>query len=361
MLATALRKPGELRENPNAQARTIRSQSLHGGDLRQGAKQVQRLGGEETIICPRAPGSLKLVPRDDEIVRSVGDNLQKRYLNDIAITKMDSLDAAASNAQIDGDDLSSFTAITATTKLSNVTMISRKDAIIADNLNGAVDQAGLRSQLAYQITKAGNSLKRDMEFNLVGVNVAAVSGAAGTARKTASLSAWLTSNVGRGTGGASGTLSNGMPNAAATDSSAGNRRAASEALLKPILQSTWSNGGDPKFIMVGPFNKGQVSGFAGIAAQRYMAPSDSPTTIVGAADVYMSDFGSVQIVPNRFSRERDLYVIDPDMVELVTLRPMAVTELAKTGDSSKFMTLGEYGLQVNNQAGLGVLADLTGS
>ena len=76
---------------------------------------------------------------------------------------------------------------------------------------------------------------------------------------------------------------------------------------------------------------------------------------------YMSDFGSVQIVPNRFSRERDLYIIDPDMVELVTLRPMAVTELAKTGDSSKFMTLVEYGLQVNNQAGLGVLADLTGS
>lgn len=210
---------------------------------------------------------------------------RRKATNTIFEWQIDSLASASSNAQIDGDDISSFTAITATTKLSNVTMISRKDAIIADNLNGAIDQAGLRSQLAYQITKKGNELKRDMEFNLVGVNVAAVSGAAGTARKTASLSAWLTSNTSRGTGGADPTLSNGMPNAAATDASAGNMRAATETLLKPVLQSVWANGGDPKFIMVGPFNKGQVSGFAGIAAQRYMAPSDSPTTIIGAADV----------------------------------------------------------------------------
>ena len=125
---------------------------------------------------------------------------RRKATNTIFEWQIDSLASAASNAQIDGDDLSSFTAITATTKLSNVTMISRKDAVIADNLNGAIDQAGLRSQLAYQITKKGNELKRDMEFNLVGVNTAAVSGAAGTARKTASLSAWLTSNVSRGTG-----------------------------------------------------------------------------------------------------------------------------------------------------------------
>lgn len=78
---------------------------------------------------------------------------RRKATNTIFEWQIDSLAAAASNAQIDGDDLSSFTAITATTKLSNVTMISRKDAIIADNLNGSIDQAGLRSQLAYQITK----------------------------------------------------------------------------------------------------------------------------------------------------------------------------------------------------------------
>ena len=55
MLVTAYRKLGELRENPNAQARTIRSQSRHGGIQSRGVEQVQRLGGDERITRPRAP------------------------------------------------------------------------------------------------------------------------------------------------------------------------------------------------------------------------------------------------------------------------------------------------------------------
>ena len=55
------------------------------------------------------------------------------------------------NAQIDGDDLSSFSAVTATARLGNYSQIMRKDFIIADNLNGAIDEAGRRSEIAYQL------------------------------------------------------------------------------------------------------------------------------------------------------------------------------------------------------------------
>jgi len=270
----------------------------------------------------------------------------------------DSLAAAAANAQIDGDDLSSYTAVTATSRLGNYTQIMRKDFIIADNLGGALDLAGRRSEIAYQLAKKGDELKRDMEFNLCGVNQAAVAGNNTTARKTASLSAFIKTNTSRGTGGADPTVSSGVVNAAATD---GTQRAITETLLKTVLQSVWSEGGEPKMAMVGPHVKTVISGFAGIAAQRYMAPSDSPTTIIGAADVYMSDFGSVQIVPSRFSRARDCYIVDPDMCELATLRPIQSEELAKTGDATKFLLLAEVGLQVNQEAGLGVVADLSTS
>ena len=121
-----------------------------------------------------------------------------------------------------------------------------------------------------------------MEFNLCGVNQAAVAGNNTTARKTASLSAFIKTNTSRGTGGADPTVSSGVVNAAATD---GTQRAITETLLKTVLQSVWSEGGEPKMAMVGPHVKTVISGFAGIAAQRYMAPSDSPTTIIGAADV----------------------------------------------------------------------------
>ena len=270
----------------------------------------------------------------------------------------DSLAAAAANAQIDGDDLSSYTAVTATSRLGNYTQIMRKDFIIADNLGGALDLAGRRSEIAYQLAKKGDELKRDMEFNLCGVNQAAVAGNNTTARKTASLSAFIKTNTSKGTGGADPTVSSGVVNAARTD---GTQRAITETLLKGVLQDVWSEGGEPKMVMVGPHVKTVISGFAGIAAQRYMAPSDSPTTIIGAADVYMSDFGSVQIVPNRFSRARDAYVIDPDQCEMATLRPIQSEELAKTGDATKYMLLAEVGLQVNQEAGLGIVADLSTS
>ena len=269
----------------------------------------------------------------------------------------DSLAAAAANHHIDGDDLASFTAVTPTVRLGNYTQISRKDFVIADNLSGAIDEAGRRSEVAYQLAKKGDELKRDMEHNLCGLSHAAVGGSASVARKTAPLTSWLTSNTSNGTSGANPTLSGGVPNAAPTD---GTQRAMTEAMLKSVVQSMYSNGGDPKFLMVGPHVKTVVSGFAGIAAQRYQAP-DGPTTIIGAADVYVSDFGSISVVPNRFSRARDAYVIDPDMVEMATLRPIQSEELAKTGDAQKHMLLSEYGLQVNNEAGLGVIRDLSTS
>ena len=108
-----------------------------------------------------------------------------------------------------------------------------------------------------------------------------VGGSASTARKTAPLTSWLTSNTSNGSNGADPTLSGGVPNAAPTN---GTQRALTEAMLKTVVQSMYSNGGDPKFLMVGPHVKTVVSGFAGIAAQRYQAP-DGPTTIIGAADV----------------------------------------------------------------------------
>ena len=113
-------------------------------------------------------------------------------------------------------------------------------------------------------------------------------------------------------------------------------------------------------LLVGPHVKTVISGFAGIAAQRYQA-SDGPTTIIAAADIYLSDWGSIAITPSRFSRGRDAYVIDPDLVEVATLRPVHTVDLAITGDAAKFMILQEAGLLVRQEAGLGVLADLSTS
>jgi hypothetical protein len=263
----------------------------------------------------------------------------------------DSLAAADTTARISGDDVSSFDSTSATTRVGNYTQILRRTVIVADNLE-AVDKAGRDSEMAYQVAKRGKELKRDIEAVLT-ANNARVAGGTGTAPETAGLGAWVATNDNFGTGGASptGDGSNGR-----TD---GTQRAFTEAQLKSVMSSVWTAGGNPTVLMVGAFNKQAVSAFAGIAAQRYMAPSDGPSTIIGAADVYMSDFGTLSVVPNRFQRARDAWVLDTEMAAVCNLRPIEKVDLAKTGDASKAMMIWEGGLEVSNEAAHGLIADLT--
>jgi hypothetical protein len=102
-----------------------------------------------------------------------------------------------------------------------------------------------------------------------------------------------------------------------------------------------------------------VSGFAGIAEIRREVTGNRQATIIGAADVYVSDFGSVNVVPNRFQRERDAFVLDPEYAGVSFLRPFSTVELAKTGDAEKRMLVVEWGLKVHTEAAHGLAADLT--
>ena len=81
--------------------------------------------------------------------------------------------------------------------------------------------------------------------------------------------------------------------------------------------------------------------------------------MVAAADVYVSDFGTLQIVPNRFSRSRDALLLDRDMIQIDMLRNFRVEERAKTGDAEKRELLVEWGLRVKNEKGIGGIFDLT--
>jgi hypothetical protein len=167
-----------------------------------------------------------------------------------------------------------------------------------------------------------------------------------------SLLSWLKTNSSVGSGGADPAT---IGVSTRTD---GTQRTFTEQLLKDVVAEVYDSGGNPKVLMVGTAGKQKVSTFAGIAAQRFMAPSNTPTTIIGAADVYMSDFGSMSVVPNRFMRTRDALVLDPEYAALAYLRPFQTNELAKAGDSDKTQILVEVTLEVKNEAAHGIIADL---
>ena len=263
-------------------------------------------------------------------------------------------DATVNNAAVEGADASSAT-LSPTTRVGNRTQISQKTIQIAGT-EETVDKAGRKSEKAYQLAKASSELKRDMEKIML-ANQAASAGDSSTARTLGSLQAWLNTNAVLGVGGTAGSLGT-------TARVSGTDAAFTEAMLKEAVKSAYTNGGNPTVLMVSPTQKQVVSTFAGIAEQRYAAPANKQTTIVGAADVYLSDFGTLSVVPNRFTTPdaddngEQAFVLDPEYAAVAFLRPFQTNELAKTGDSEKTQLLVEYTLEVKNEAAHAIIADL---
>ena len=262
----------------------------------------------------------------------------------------DSLAAAtAANAAVEGADGVSAT-ISPTVRLGNYTQIVQKVVQTSGTLE-AVNKAGRRSERAYQLARASSELKRDME-TIITANQGRDAGSSTTARKLGAILSWLKTNTSKGTSGTDPTT------IGVSTRSDGATRTFTEQLLKDEVAAAFDSGGNPTMLVVGSGLKQKVSSFAGIAAQRYMAPGDQPTTIIGAAEIYMGDFGQISIVPDRFMRTRDALLIDPEYMALSYLRPFQTNDLAKTGDSEKTQLLCEFTLEMRNEAASAIVADL---
>jgi len=291
-----------------------------------------------------------IAPEETPYMSNIG---RESISNSLFEYQTDTLAAAAANKQIEGDDVASFDAVTATVRLQNYAQISRK-TIILSATEEVVNKAGRRSELAYQIAKRSAELKRDQEFTMLN-NAVAAAGSTSTARGTASLGAFIKTNVDMQTNGANPSYTT-LPSSARTD---GNVRTFTETILKNVIQQVWTAGGVPKILMTGPINKQRVSGFSGIASSRYnINGGDRPATLIGAVDIYVSDFGQVSVIANRFQRERDAWVLDPEYAKMTVLRPYQQIELAKTGDAEKRMLLVEWGHKVLAENAHGLAADL---
>ena len=296
-----------------------------------------------------------IAPTETPVVSSIGKTKATATYHE---WQTDDLAAASAAGLIEGADASGASD-TPTTRVGNRTQIQGKTVHISGTLD-AVDKAGRKTETAYQLAKAGQELKRDMEKTILG-NVASSNGTAGSAaRLLGSIQTWLKSNYVTMTDGVAPTTNDGTN----TRTEGATASAFTEDKLKECVKSVFENGGTPTLLVVPPTQKQVVSGFAGIAAQRYEAPKNAATTIIGAADVYLSDFGTLSVVPDRFMTAdttpdaEQALVLDPTMASVATLRPFESNLLAKQGDSEKHQMLVEYTLQVSNEKAHGIVADL---
>ena len=271
----------------------------------------------------------------------------------------DTISAGAANRVIEGDDSPAATARALPTRLGNYCQISRY-VVQTSGTDDAVNYAGHGKHQAYQLAKKGKQMKRDWE-QMLSANVAQVAGDATTARVSAGLPSWIATNyvsmnpTSGSPAASAGTGTNTMTEATATAS-------ITEAGIKNVILDAFDAGGNPDMILCPGTIKQAISGLSSNAGPGYPlrvdAKSGGPATAVNAVDVYVSDFGTFKIMPDRnLASTEHVFFLDMDFWGLSVLRDWSVVDLAKTGDSQKQMLLYEAGLVSKNEKSSGILAD----
>lgn len=274
--------------------------------------------------------------------------------NTLVEWQTDSLRASAANAHIEGDDTTA-SAATATSRLNNRTQIF-KNAVIVPDTDEGLDKAGRAQEIAYQTLKIAAEQKLDIEKAMFDNN-AKVAGSSSAARELAGAPVWLTSNTDFGANEGADATGDGTD--ARTDETT-TLLAFSQARFDGVMQSIWENGGNPDTVYLSAFQMNVALGFTGNNNQRSAVQAGDERVIKSLA-VYVTPWGTIEFMPSRENRSRDVFIMQDDMWEVATLRPTKNIELAKTGDSTKRQVVTELTLCAKNEAANGGVFDNTTS
>tara|TARA_B100002019_G_scaffold20410_1_gene15611 strand:- start:896 stop:1852 length:957 start_codon:yes stop_codon:yes gene_type:complete len=274
--------------------------------------------------------------------------------NTLVEWQTDTLRNSAANAHIEGDATTAQAAV-ATVRLNNRTQIFKNAVIVSDTDEG-LNKAGRQREMAYQIVKIAKEQKLDIEKALFDNN-AKVAGNASTARELAGAPSWIKTNVDFQSGN-SGANPTGDGTDARTDD--GTPTAFSQTKFDTVMQSIWENGGEPDTVYLSAFQMNVALGFTGNNNQRSQVQASDERVIKSLA-VYTTPWGTIEFMPSRENRSRDVFIMQDDKWEVATLRPTKNTELAKTGDNTQRQIVTELTLCAKNEAANGIIADNTTS
>lgn len=271
-------------------------------------------------------------PTETPFLSSIGSGTASATLHQ---WQEDSLAAVGTNAAVEGADAGTASADPTVLKTNNTQIFTK--VVQVSGTAESVGKYGRSSELAYQIAKKGKEMKRDIEHAFVGAKQAGTAGDGSTARQLTSY--------------------HGQIAAGTTSSNGGTDRTFTEALLLDVLQSVYEEGGNPNQLQVTPSHSVTVAEFA--AASGRQRDFSEGTRLVNVVDIYVSPFGEVSVVPNRFLDANSALVVDTEYWSRAVLRPMQTIVLAKTGDSDKRQMLTELTLVCENSKASGLIDDLT--
>jgi hypothetical protein len=305
------------------------------------AKRVNMLASHEVVGTREDLSDMiyNIDPTETPVVSAIGvDN--EGGGNTLFDWQVDNLAAPDSgNAKIEGSDAAAA-ALGVTTRLNNRMQISDKVYGVTGT-SRALDNAGRGDELDYQRLKKGVELRKDIEAILTGIHQAKVTGTDSVAPLTGNFASYITTNA-----IAVGTLPTGdgtdVPQTGQTPITF------TEALLATRLQAAWTAGARPTLAFMPASLKVIANGFLGRADHVRSVSDDN--VVYANVDVYVSEFGTVEMIPCRDIEANTVLGIDPEFAGVKYLRAFETNELAKVGDSDREQMLVECGLKVSNEA-----------
>lgn len=271
------------------------------------------------------------------------------------------LAAAAANIGVEGDD-ASFTSLTSPSRFGNYCQILSKTFLVSDTAE-STRRAGRGSEVARGAMVKMREIKRDLEYAMCRNSIGTAGGAT-TGRSMAGIETWISGNLNNAAVGTTITAStavrstttadtcttvpttSGVPGTAPTD---GTTTAALTATnLNLALQGAWSNGGNPTTILCGATQKTAIDGFTSIATRTVNVDAATQSPIIGAANVYVSDYGRHTVVLHRYMRSSVVLCLDTDYWAIAFLRRPMARGLARTGDAEKYQIIMEGTLVARN-------------
>ena len=245
----------------------------------------------------------------------------------------DEQEGGQDNAQVEGFDATEE-ALTTTDMVQNTTQIFSRTIKLSGSVE-ATDHYGRKSELARQIMKKGKALKLDRERAAVGTEQVMVLGSSSVARRHKS---------------ASQLIDAGNKIDARPVPGTGANVALTELVLQAAIRKNHAEGGRATRLMVAPNVAEQTAEFDGNASRTREVTSAKSNEIIHVVDVYTTALGTLSIETNREMKPDFALLWRPSDWKGVVLKGRAWFRetLAKTGDNTKIMLAGEYGLQHDN-------------
>jgi len=298
----------------------------HGSRFRVG-DQIQVEGSEELMLVTAINGNTLTVVRGyaGTTAENLADNQVINILGNASLEGADKPGARFTNRARCGNYTQIFTA---TVEVSGTDM--------------AASQLGLADEMDYQKQERLRELIRDLENTVI-------NGGQPTGSPEGSGSVRRTMN------GIIQHLSTNAFHAGDSGFPAGDEL--NEAKINYVLRQIWENSnGNVDLILVGGVQKRKINSFT--SGSRTFGPSD--TTFTDMVSIYESDFGVCKIVTTRWVPQDAVLFLDSSRIDVLPLagRSFYFKSLASGGDYECGELIGEYTVELKNEAAHGLIRDL---